>query len=120
MKTKSTFLWGMCALVAFSSAPAVFAAPRVPTNPCPKQHPNIDPSCQQVCQACYQAKFVVGEYRIGDGFWRDCVAPLVTGGQPPRPPTNDGRELPVFPNNMRGAGATCFAKSGKFWEKAKK
>jgi hypothetical protein len=92
---------------------------RVPTNPCPKQFPNIDQSCQAVCEACYEAKYVVGEWNQGDGFWADCVGPLVTGKKPPKATTNDGRELPVFPANMAPTGATCMAKNGKFWEKKK-
>src|SRR5579859_5287906 len=109
----------MLGLVLCLATSIAFAAPaaRVPTNPCPKQYPNIDQSCQQVCQACYEAKYVVGEWNMGDGFWADCVAPLVTGKPAPKATSNDGRELPTFPSSMAPTGATCLAKSGTFWVK---
>lgn len=91
--------------------------PHVPTNPCPTKFPNVDSSCQQVCQACYQAGYVVGEWNVGDGFWADCVAPIVSGKPAPKPPTNDGRQLPQFPQGLESVGATCKAKSGLFWRK---
>ena len=93
---------------------------RKPTNPCLKKYPNIDATCQQVCAACFQANFVVGEAKIGDGFWGDCVSPIVTGRKPKLQPSNDGHGIPVLPTGLESIGAACLAKSGVFWKNGKK
>jgi hypothetical protein len=90
---------------------------RVPTNPCPQEFPSIDSSCQQICEACYKANYVVGEWGVGDGFWADCVEPLVMNKPAPKHPTNDGRELPSLPTGLESVAAQCKAKSGTFWKK---
>lgn len=90
---------------------------RVPTNPCPQQYPGIDSSCQEICEACYKANYVVGEYGFGDGFWVDCVEPLVMNRPPPKPTSSDGREVPKLPTGLESTAATCKSKSGAFWNK---
>ena len=36
-------------------------------------------ACKQVAQACQQAGFVKGDWKKGDGLWRDCVDPIMQG-----------------------------------------
>ena len=34
---------------------------------------------RQVAQACQQAGFIKGDWKKGDGLWRDCVDPIMQG-----------------------------------------
>ena len=36
-------------------------------------------SCQQIAKACQQAGFIKGDWKKGDGLWRDCVDPIMQG-----------------------------------------
>jgi len=33
--------------------------------------------CKQIAEACESAGFIKGDWKKGDGLWRDCVNPLV-------------------------------------------
>ncbi len=35
--------------------------------------------CKQIAEACEHAGFVKGDWKKGDGLWRDCVNPIVQG-----------------------------------------
>jgi len=35
--------------------------------------------CKQVEQACKNAGFIQGDWKKGDGLWRDCVDPIMQG-----------------------------------------
>lgn len=35
--------------------------------------------CKQIEQACRNAGFIKGDWKKGDGLWRDCVDPIVQG-----------------------------------------
>ncbi|MBC7661184.1 MAG: hypothetical protein H7249_15915 [Chitinophagaceae bacterium] len=35
--------------------------------------------CKQIAEACKTAGFVKGDWKKGDGLWRDCVDPIVQG-----------------------------------------
>jgi hypothetical protein len=35
--------------------------------------------CKQIAKACKDAGFIQGDWKKGDGLWRDCVDPLIQG-----------------------------------------
>lgn len=35
--------------------------------------------CQKVVEACKSAGFIKGDWKKGDGLWRDCVNPIMQG-----------------------------------------
>jgi len=47
--------------------------------------------CNQIAAACSKAGFIKGDWKKGDGLWRDCVDPImqgktnVSGGTKPLP-----------------------------------
>jgi hypothetical protein len=42
--------------------------------------PNHPPGpCKQIAEACKTAGFVKGDWKKGDGLWRDCVDPIMQG-----------------------------------------
>lgn len=41
------------------------------------QHP--PGPCKQIAQACEKAGFIKGDWKKGDGLWRDCVDPIMQG-----------------------------------------
>jgi hypothetical protein len=52
---------------------SAFAAD-TPANPGKPHH-----ACQKIAQACRDAGFKKGDWKNGDGLWRDCVDPIVQG-----------------------------------------
>jgi hypothetical protein len=59
--------------------------------------PNQPPGpCQKVADACRSAGFIKGDWKKGDGLWRDCVDPImqgkttVPGGTKPLPAVDSG------------------------------
>jgi hypothetical protein len=45
-----------------------------------KSDHNTPPNeCQQIAEACRSAGFIKGDWKKGDGLWRDCVNPIVQG-----------------------------------------
>jgi hypothetical protein len=67
----------ICCL-AFGSSAVSFAAPPPPA-------PN-EPNCQAVYNACTQAGYIYGDAGKGNGLYKDCIKPLVTGTTPPKAP----------------------------------
>ena len=74
-------------LNAFAGAP----------NPCKK---TLDPSCQQICQTCADAGYIVGQAKNGDGFWMDCVRPIITSTPEPAKAASTGHTLPVVDGGL--------------------
>ena len=35
--------------------------------------------CKQIVDACSKAGFIPGDWQKGDGLWKDCVNPIMTG-----------------------------------------
>ena len=62
-------------LSAVVSVP-VFAAPPPPT----------EPNCLAVYNACTSGGYIQGDAGKGNGLWKDCINPLMTGSTPPKPP----------------------------------
>ena len=45
-----------------------------------KSDHNTPPNeCKEIAEACRQAGFIKGDWKKGDGLWRDCVNPIVQG-----------------------------------------
>ena len=65
-------------------------------------------SCQQIAKACQQAGFVKGDWKKGDGLWRDCVDPIMQGQT-----SVPGATKPL-PSVDAGLVADCKAKHPKF------
>ena len=64
--------------------------------------------CQQIAQACKTAGFIKGDWKKGDGLWRDCVDPIMQG-QTSVPGAT--KPLPTVDANLV---AECKAKHPKF------
>jgi hypothetical protein len=46
----------------------------------PAKMPNQPPGpCKEIADACRNAGFVKGDWKKGDGLWRDCVDPVMQG-----------------------------------------
>ena len=64
--------------------------------------------CKEIAEACRKAGFIKGDWKKGDGLWRDCVNPIVQGktrvpGATKPLPSVDGKLV-----------ADCKAKHPKF------
>jgi hypothetical protein len=72
MSKKSPFVWfsGFAILVSFASVPA-FAGQNG------RAHGHGP--CKQVTTACQSAGFIKGDWKKGDGLWRDCINPIMQG-----------------------------------------
>ena len=64
--------------------------------------------CKQIAEACKTAGFVKGDWKNGDGLWRDCVDPIVQGQT-----TVPGGTKPL-PTVDQTVVAACKAKHPKF------
>jgi len=64
--------------------------------------------CKQVEQACKNAGFIQGDWKKGDGLWRDCVDPIMQGQT-----SVPGASKPL-PAVSAGAIAECKAQHPKF------
>ena len=40
---------------------------------------NVPGACKQIAAACQTAGFIKGDWKKGDGLWRDCVDPIIQG-----------------------------------------
>ena len=89
----ATFL----ALNTYAAPPSTGAAPGGAPGPCMK-----------IAEACKAAGFVKGDWKKGDGLWRDCVDPIVQGLVAPPGAT---KPLPIVDATTIGA---CKAKHPKF------
>ena len=72
--------------------------------------PAEEPSgpCKQIADACTAAGFVKGDWKKGDGLYRDCVAPIVQGAKTVPKAT---KPLPIIDAATISA---CKAKNPKF------
>jgi hypothetical protein len=78
----------------------------------------LGPACQQICSACVSAGFIVGEAKIGDGFWVDCVHPLMTGSAEPAKAVKAGHPLPAAPSGgWAPVAAQCQASNPNWGSK---
>jgi len=50
-----------------------------------------NPACQQIVEECKKLGFIVGQWKIDNGLWKDCFDPVVNGGQA----TRDGKPIQV-------------------------
>jgi hypothetical protein len=92
-------------LVSLSALVSV-AALAADTNP---QHQGHAPGpCQQIAKACKDAGFIPGDWKKGDGLWRDCVDPVVQGQ------TNVPGATKPLPTVDPSVVAACKAKHPKF------
>jgi hypothetical protein len=64
--------------------------------------------CKEIVEACKKAGFIPGDWKKGDGLWRDCVDPIVQG-QTTVPGAT--KPLPTVDANLVAA---CKAKKPKF------
>jgi hypothetical protein len=64
--------------------------------------------CKEIAEACRQAGFIKGDWKKGDGLWRDCVNPIVQGKTSVPGAT---KPLPVVDGKLV---ADCKAKHPKF------
>src|SRR3954465_2079967 len=65
-------------------------------------------ACKQIAEICHNAGFIKGDWKKGDGLWRDCVDPIMQGktsvpGATKPLPSIDGRLV-----------ADCKARHPKF------
>ncbi|HZR68114.1 MAG TPA: hypothetical protein VFB01_03560 [Burkholderiales bacterium] len=72
------------------------------------QH-GADP-CKQIADACTKAGFIPGDWKKGDGLWRDCVDPIMQGTSSVPGAT---KPLPSVDPNLV---AQCKAHHAKFGE----
>jgi hypothetical protein len=65
-------------LVIILALPTAFAAPGAP--------PPKEPNCLAVYNACTGGGYIQGDAKEGNGLWKDCIIPLMTGTTPPKSP----------------------------------
>ncbi|HUJ27754.1 MAG TPA: hypothetical protein VLW85_17135 [Myxococcales bacterium] len=66
--------------------------------------------CKQIAEACKSAGFTKGDWKKGDGLWKDCVDPIIQGKAQP---AGASKPLPTVDPNVV---AECKAKHPKFGE----
>ena len=64
--------------------------------------------CKAIEQACKNAGFIQGDWKKGDGLWRDCVDPIMQGQ------TNVPGATKPLPSVDAKAVADCKAQHPKF------
>jgi len=69
-----------------------------------------NPDCQQIVEECKKLGFIVGQWKVDNGLWKDCFDPVVNGGKP----TRDGKpiEVPVSQNVVQQCRAAREHKQG--------
>ncbi len=65
-----------CTLSLIASSFAAAGTPPPPT----------EPNCLAVYNACTGAGYILGDASKGNGLWRDCITPLMTGSAAPKAP----------------------------------
>ncbi len=65
-------------------------------------------ACKEIAEACKKAGFMKGDWKKGDGLWRDCVDPIMQG-QTSAPGAT--KPLPSVDANVIAA---CRAKHPKY------
>jgi hypothetical protein len=71
-------------------------------------HEHAPGPCKQIAQACQNAGFIKGDWKKGDGLWRDCVDPIMQGQ------TNVPGASKPLPTVDASLVAACKAKNPKF------
>lgn len=71
-------------------------------------HEHAPGPCKQIAEACEKAGFMKGDWKKGDGLWRDCVDPIMQG-QTTVPGAT--KSLPTVDASLVSA---CKAKHPKF------
>ena len=66
--------------------------------------------CKQIAEACKSAGFAPGDWKKGDGLWKDCVDPIVQGKAQPA-----GASKPL-PTVDAATVQACKEKHPKFGE----
>ena len=75
----------------------------------PAQKSNEPPGpCKEIANACRNAGFIKGDWKKGDGLWRDCVDPIMQGKT-----TAPGATKPL-PAVDAGLVSSCKAKHPKY------
>lgn len=64
--------------------------------------------CKQIAEICKNAGFIPGDWKKGDGLWRDCVDPIMQGA------TTVPGGTKALPTVDAGLIAQCKAKNPKF------
>ena len=64
--------------------------------------------CVKIAEACEAAGFIKGDWKKGDGLWRDCVDPIIQGTKNVPGAT---KPLPIID---AGTISACKAKNPKF------
>ena len=67
-------------------------------------------ACKKIVEACKAAGFVQGEWKTGNGLWKDCVDPIVQGTGPVAGATH------ALPTVDASAISECKSKHPKFGE----
>jgi len=75
--------------------------------------PPTEPNCLAVYNACLGGGYIVGDAKEGNGLWRDCVTPLMTGNPAPKPPPA-GVTFPAKTAQLTQQIATCHKNHPKF------
>lgn len=94
----------LCIVASFAFSAVAFAEPAQGG----KDH--APGPCQQIEKACLDAGFIKGDWKKGDGLWRDCVDPIMQGK------TTVPGATKALPSVDAGVVAACKAKHPKFGE----
>lgn len=78
----------------------------------------LSSACMQICEAC-ASSFTVGEANVGDGFWLDCVRPIMNGTPQPPKATQANHPLPAAPSGGWSSVAAQCKASNPNWGVAK-
>ena len=88
-----------------SIAFATSALAQAPSAKMPNQPPG---PCKEIADACRSAGFIKGDWKKGDGLWRDCVDPIMQGKA-----SAPGATKPL-PSVNPGLISACRAKHPKY------
>jgi hypothetical protein len=101
-KELTVMVRAMLVLTAISLCPApAFAQGKKSDQGAPNE-------CKKIAEACRNAGFIQGDWKKGDGLWRDCVNPIVQGQ------TNVPGATKPLPSVDGKLVADCKAKHPKF------
>jgi hypothetical protein len=95
----------ICQRIVILAAVSLFAVPALAQS---KKGEHATGPCKTVEQACKNAGFIQGDWKKGDGLWRDCVDPIMQGQ------TNVPGATKPLPTVDAKAVAACKAEHPKF------
>lgn len=90
-------------VLAVLASSAAFAQTNPPAGGGPHEGP-----CKKIVEACKGAGFIQGDWKKGDGLWRDCVDPIIQGA------TTVPGATKSLPKVSADDIAACKAKRPKF------